>query len=462
MPVRHRCSSSLLCASMLGLVLSGCAGKAPRIDHRPTGSINLPTPGHAPTTSQDLNGGKHGSFDIQTAVQHAVAANPAVLETVSRLKQQQAYVAQARAGFLPSVSWSVDSAYEGASAAGYSPIVNVSGSQPLYDFGKSDARLAIAQAGVASRRSQILSAVDDLARETANAFVEVRRATALGKVAQDQIAEAKDIYNLVLARTNSGASTLSDQWQAESRLRSAEASLKEVDAQLGRWQSVLASLLHRSGPVSLGGRWPAWLDAACTSEPNWSDVPAILQARAEEEDARLQIDLSRSESMPTLSVDARAGVDVLQLGSSEPDYHIGLKFGGSLYNGGENAALHDAAVHGYAASKAAVVRVQTEVERNLSEAAGQVASLRARLAALNGQETVIQQTLELYQSQYLELGTRSLLDLVNAAQELHGARIDQVNIEHDLRRLNLDCTFFSGRLRQVFSLEGISVQGTAI
>lgn len=62
-------------------------------------------------------------------------------------------------------------------------------------------------------------------------------------------------------------------------------------------------------------------------------------------------------------------------------------------------------------------------------------------------------TRDLYREQYLQLGTRSLLDLLNAEQEYHGARFEQVDNAHDLLRLAVECWYQSGRLADEFSLD---------
>jgi outer membrane protein, adhesin transport system len=436
---------------------AGCAGK-PQLDTTTTASV--PVEQRAEQTAERTITRSDGPLTFEGAVQQAVAWHPAVTESISRLQQQGANVAEARSGYMPRINWGLDSAYDSEGDRGYRPLLSVSGSQMIYDFGKVRSKVQIAEIGVVGWRAQVLSAVDELARDTAHAFIEVRRAEALRKVARDQIADTTEILELVQARTDSGASTRSDQLQAQSRVQAAEATLEEIEAQLSRWQGVLAAATGRSAAVVPQGEFPAWLNSACArGQPEWSAMPAILQAEAEQEAARLQVDLSRSESFPTVSLDGRAGSDVFRIGSVEPEYRVGLNVSGSLYNGGENAARRDAAIFAQAASEAVTARVRLDVQRNLAEATSQISSLRQLQASLSAREGVMRETRQLYQTQYIELGTRSLLDVVNAAQELHGARLDRANIEHDLHRLNTDCTFNAGRMRNAFSLEGALVQG---
>ncbi len=68
----------------------------------------------------------------------------------------------------------------------------------------------------------------------------------------------------------------------------------------------------------------------------------------------------------------------------------------------------------------------------------------------------------LYGRQYLELGTRPLLDLLNAEQEIHQSRFDLVNTQADLQRLQIDCFYNSGAIRRVFGIDHSAIQNVEI
>lgn len=404
-----------------------------------------------------------GPLSLETAVRKAVDWHPAVTEAVGRLRQQTESVNEARAGYLPSLSWGLDSSYNNDRSDRYSPDLNFSVSQMLYDFGKVDNRVKIATAGIAGRKSQVLMAVDDLARETAYSVIEIQRNRALRKVALDQIEDVKAILELVKARTDKGASTRSDLLQAEARVQAAEATRLEIEGQLSRWEAVLSNLSGINGRVDVTDAVPAWLAKACSSTNlDWSRVPAVMQAEADRKAAAAQIDLAKAEGLPTLSLDAGIGVDVTELSSFDPDYTVGLKVSGSLYNGGATSARRNMAAQALGASQAAEARARVDILRNLTEASSQISSKESLRRSLSTRQSTMRQTRDLYRTQYVELGTRTLLDLLNADQELHAARFDISNIQYDLHRLNIDCTFNAGRMRGAFALEGQAVQGISL
>ncbi|MFD2237976.1 TolC family protein [Aureimonas populi] len=465
----------MVCSALL---VSACETRThkPRLDPAPVSSIAAaggavtafaeaprgePVPASAPAArglfaDALLRGAPQaGAMTFEEAVRRAVASHPSVARAMGRLGQQSEVLNEARAGYRPRVNWGVDSSYDTQGQDGYSPALSISASHTIFDFGKVDGRVKVAEAGIEGRRSQILIAVDELARETAQAAIEAQRNEALRVIARDQIEDISSILDLVRARTDKGASTRSDEIQAEARVQAAQSTLLEIEAQARRWQSALSSLTASPAPVNAGAPAPQWLARACNSpEPDWSLVPAVMEAEAGRAAAMAELDLTRAQAMPTLSLDAGAGSRFDHLGSREPDYRIGLNVGGNLYNGGETQARRAAATHALQASEAAGLEARLTARRTLLEARGQIESMRGLLSSLASRQSMMRETRDLYRAQYLELGTRTLLDLLNAAQELHAARFDGVNIEHDLRRLAIDCGFSTGRLREYFALTG--------
>lgn len=67
-----------------------------------------------------------------------------------------------------------------------------------------------------------------------------------------------------------------------------------------------------------------------------------------------------------------------------------------------------------------------------------------------------------YQQQYLELGSRPLLDVLNAEQEVYQARFTQQQTLGQLHQLQLNCLYNTGRMRHAFSLDNRTIQSVEI
>ena len=71
-------------------------------------------------------------------------------------------------------------------------------------------------------------------------------------------------------------------------------------------------------------------------------------------------------------------------------------------------------------------------------------------------------TRELYQQQYLDLGSRPLLDVLNAEQEVYQARFTQQQTLGQLHQLQLNCLYNTGQLRHAFDLDNRTIQTVEI
>ena len=89
-------------------------------------------------------------------------------------------------------------------------------------------------------------------------------------------------------------------------------------------------------------------------------------------------------------------------------------------------------------------------------------SLASALQILRRQHQLSERTRELYQQQYLDLGSRPLLDVLNAEQEVYQARFAELQTQSQLRQLQLNCLYNTGSLRQAFALNNRSIQSVEI
>ncbi|KAA0970601.1 TolC family outer membrane protein [Aureimonas fodinaquatilis] len=407
---------------------------------------------------------------LEKAVVRAVDWHPTISEAASRTNQAGDEIDVARAGYFPQVRGGVSSVHDDASRRGnWNPQLSVTGSQMLYDFGKVSSSVAAARAAHDASRSSLLITVDDVILETAAAMVEVYRNRELAAVAQDQVRGIADITDLVHQRTDRGASTRSDAVQANARLQAAQSTELQIRADQERWESELVSLIGADSLPGLAPRLPASLATACEKASLSIDtVPAAQRALAEQREAQAQLRSNRARALPTLAVEVGAGYDILDNGSDElllgeddsrTEIRGGLSLSSSIFEGGASAARNRAAANALQAANAGLDNARFEATRKLREARQQTLSLSRLLASLRTREPTMRETRDMYRKQYLELGTRSLLDLLNAEQELHAARFDVARTTGDIQRLGLDCQYSAGQLRTAFGLQGASLRG---
>jgi len=410
------------------------------------------------------------ALTLENAVRQALSWHPSIDEAVGRLNQQTAEIDSARSGYYPRIRGGVGAPYESSYGGGWRPRLNVSASQMIYDFGKVSSSVDAETAGANVSHAQLLLGVDTLVRDTANAVIEAQRYRALLGVARAQVDGVAAIATLARQRSSRGASTRSDLVQADARVEAARSTVSQIGAQLARWESILANFIGAAGPVHPVPSVPDWLSNACdVREPQWSQVPAMQQAEARRREALAQLDLSRAQRFPTVSLDASGGYYLTQRPESDSggsldrsEFTVGLNLSMDLYDGGLTEARRNAARHALRAADAAIKNARVTISRGLMEASSQTESLNSLLALLSTRGGMMEETRDLYRRQYVELGTRTLLDLLNAEQELHQSRFDTVNTVHDLRKLEMECVFNSGKSRELFGLEGMTIRGATL
>jgi len=400
---------------------------------------------------------------LESAAREAVGWHPSIVEAIGRLNARAEQIEVAEAGYLPQISGGIGSSYDNTMRTRWRPRANISASQMLYDFGKVSSSVAIAEAGTKIGRAQLLLAVDGLIRDTSYAMIEIQRTAALHQVALDQLESISSINELVDHRYRRGAATRSDALQAQARVQAAEVAIQEIEAEQQRWKSNLAHLLGRQIAPEISSDIPDWLLASCArGEPRWANIPAIMQVKAQRDQALAELDESKAFGLPTVSLGAGAATDIDRPFARRTDYNFGINVSSNLYNGGGNRARTRSATFALGAADAAEASVRNEVSRLLAEAQRQVASLTDALQTLDARQESMRETGMLYRRQYLDMGTRTLVDLLNAEQELHQARFDLVNTRHDIRRLQVDCLFNSGAEREAFGLSGTMVRGVEL
>jgi adhesin transport system outer membrane protein len=414
-------------------------------------------------TGMALAGEGGGAVTLEEAAREAVAWHPAVLEAVGTLGARDALVSEARAGYLPQVSAGVGSGYDSRVSGTWRPRPQIGAAQMLYDFGKVSGAVDSARAGTRVGRAELLLAVDTLIRDTGYAVVELQRAIALKAVAQDQLTSIRHISDLVDSRAGKGAATQSDAYQAQARVEAAEASLAQIEAEQRRWASNLTYLTGREAIPGVVPDVPEWLMGSCQRpRPTWDTVPTVMLADARHDQADADLRRSRAERYPTLSFGGDASTDFASPFGDRSIYNFGLRVSSNIFGGGVTRARVRGATYQLEAAEAATVRARTDTNQRLAEAGQQIESLERLGRTLVSREANMRTTGKLYRLQYLEMGTRTLVDLLNAEQELNQVRFDAVNTQHDLRRLQLDCLFLSGRARDAFGLSGTKVRGVAL
>ena len=385
---------------------------------------------------------------IRTAVQR----HPEISQAISSLAAQNASIDVAKSGYYPQLSGGISTADLTKGERGRQ-LLSLNATQMLYDFGKVKSSVNLEQARLAAEQANVLISIDDIAYQTANAMINIKRYQEITRIAE--------ITNL---RAEAGISTQADPIQARSNLEAAEANLIVQQTQLRQFQQKLRTLV---GFEVHQRNWqiPERLvkEAQLYSEPVFQQIPGLIAAKAEVEVAKLRKQQSRLSAYPTLNVKGSISqaINGRNPNNNEDDglYNsIMLEANSNFYQGGAIASQTRAASYAEEAAKARVNSVYLEVLDETRMLREEIQNKQRQMNILVKRQATTIQTKELYQEQY-KLGTRSAVDLLNAEQAIHSAAQEIENTRFDIYAAIARYISITGRTRDIYDLNHISIQG---
>jgi len=219
---------------------------------------------------------------------------------------------------------------------------------------------------------------------------------------------------------------VSDEISAEQLLADAREALRELTATLPEEPEVLTANipLLAPEPATVGD----WVTAA--SEQN----PQLLAARAAATTAREEVRVQRSGHYPTVDLTANYSYRENRFGGITPlerdDSAVGLELNLPLYQGGRVSSQTREFRYRYSQALEEQVRQQRAVERQTRDNYRGVISGISRVNAL---ARAIQSNEKAYEAAQagFDVGTRDIVDVLDAQRELLGARRDHARSRYD-------------------------------
>lgn len=397
--------------------------------------------------------------DLATAIHQAIASYPDIKRAREGANAQLQQVEIARAGYFPRINGGVRSGYQsGVPGGGNTQVFDLSASQMLYDFGKVASNVEASQAGVAERQAEVGLSIEQVTLNTAQAFIDSQFYQRAISIARDQIENLEKVSALARQRFDMGASTRSDYIQTASRIEAAKVAELQYQANLARSLATLASLTGKASVTGVADSFPGRLEQSCQrAEANIQDNPEVISAQARVDRARAEVKAASAAGLPTISVEPTFTQQLNGdpgVNQDRSRYSVFLNASMPIYQGGAIQAGKAASERTLASAQAGLDTARLNARQELRQARSQVLKLHSSLGAQSLRERAINETRVLYRQQYLELGTRPLLDLLNAEQEAYLSRIDQQTTLNNLRRLQINCLYSAGHLSRSFGAAG--------
>ena len=383
-----------------------------------------------------LNAGNE--FTIFNAINQAVTTHPGVGEATANRRATEAELRQTQGTLLPQVRLE---ARTGRSKFDYKdsivpPLGNdrwlnskeasVVVRQILFDGFSSINEIWRQAARVDAAAYRVRERTELLALDAAEAYIDVVRYTRLIALANENVAAHRILLGNVDARFQGGRAGEGDLQQVRERVEAALAVQaqfrQQYDEARGAFRRAVGIEPHNlRAPGRLGGL-PSSKDQALAIALRGN--PTIQAAQADRDAAKHGFDATAGTFVPTLTLEARSlwGRNTGATFGERTDTTANLVASWDIFRGGQDAWNRVEQSERYQEQSMRHARLQRGAFESIDKAWAARTITSDRIAALRRQIASDRRVIEAYQKEY-ELGQRSLIDLLNAQNQLFNASV---------------------------------------
>ncbi|AMM85398.1 hypothetical protein AZF01_14380 [Martelella sp. AD-3] len=392
-------------------------------------------------------------------VRVALYQSPQMLERAATIREATGNIKVAKGGYLPMVSGGVTGGVGDADG----PSFVLSANQMLFDFGRTDRKVARADIAAQEAVLQFQSDADAVLMDVLEAYAEFSRYRDNVAIGEERVKRLSALNDLIGQRATAGATTQSDVLAAANSVEQARHDLLEMKSERDRAAN---QLREYAGPAAVSLK-SELLDALGTCTPSTTiagSLPDIALANLKVAQATLDYEDARKARLPGIAAEAYGRQPLYDEG-----FRVGVNFNvlPTLFQGGAIEAARQAAEEAVAAAEASLDTMRRKATLEALDAGTEMANARELIASSGTQTRLLDETRTLYRSQYFDLGTRNLTDLLNAEEDYYDALIARSDSERDLDVALLQCHLVNATLRAAlglsqFTLYGFPIDGFAI
>ena len=391
----------------------------------------LPSAAHAETLAE--------------ALAEAYATNPDLVAERARVRAVDEQVPQALSNWRPQVSLSSRygvSKTDRESATGVKTdrtnqpqSVGLSITQNLFRGFRTQAETARAKNQVAAARGNLAGVEQNVLLEGVVAYVTVLRDNAVLDLRTNNVGVIEQQLQATRDRFEVGELTRTDVAQAESRLARAIADRTTAESNFENSRAAYRRAIGRDPLQLQQPNLPAGLPAAeadavaLAAENN----PGIVFANFTERSARADVELRRGELLPTLTLDATVDREKDIVGSDvkDTDSAITARLSVPLYQSGAVYSRIREAKQTASRRLAELALRKREAEEQASNGWDDFRAARGRITSFEA-EVRAQEVAFDGVEQEAKVGSRTVLDVLDAEQELLDARVNLVSARREL------------------------------
>ncbi len=380
---------------------------------------------------------------LREALSAAYKFNPRLDAARATLRATDEEVPRALSGYRPSIVGTADTSYQRQTTkppTGARPDTNPRGygvglTQPIFNGFRTINAVSVAEATVRAGRETLRTTESAVLLEGVTAYVDVVRDQAIVRLRENNVTVLTRDLRATQDRFNVGEVTRTDVAQAQARraasvsaLDLARANLKSSRAVFERVVGHPPSNLVEPGPSRIV---PQTVQASV--EISGRENPSVVAALYLEQAARLAVDQIRGELLPSVELEANYArrFDSSSSFDEAETTTVTGRVTVPFYTGGEVQARVRQAKHTHVSRLQQIEQARTEVQAQVVAAWSQLAAARAQIES--DQASVDANRIALAGVREEErVGQRTLLDVLNAEQELLNSEVNLVTTKRNL------------------------------
>ena len=381
---------------------------------------------------------------LQQALTSTYRTNPQLDAARATLRATDEDVARANATYRPVISGSASSAWSRtdtvpntATAGEIHPrSFGLSVAQPIFRGFRSLAQVRVAEANARAGRETLRNVEQTVLLAAASAYVDVVRDQATVRLQEGNVNVLSNQLKATQDQFSVGEVTRTDVAQAESRRAGSISALELAKSNLKSSRATYERVIGNPAGQLVEPREPSNVFPKSLEEATQiaaRENPAIVNALYLEQSARFNIDQIRGQLLPTITLNGaytRSFEPSRTLDESEAR-SVTANMTVPLYTGGDVEAQVRQAKHTHVSRLQTVEQIRTEQQALVVQAWSRYLAAKAQLVAAMAQVKASQTALTGVREEY-RVGQRTLLDVLNAEQELLNAQIAEVNAKHDI------------------------------
>ena len=406
--------------------------------------------------------GSASAETLQEAMATAYRTNPALLSERSKLRATDELVPQALSNWRPTVSLTgnITRTNESIYPSSISPTQAVTGTdgstvtpatgsgalifnadtmgvqitEPLFRGGRPLAQTRQAEAQVEAERAQLTITEQQVLLNVATAYLNLVQAQSVLQLSINNEQVLQRQLDAVQDRFRVGEVTRTDVAQAQSRLSAAHADRTNSEGSL---RTARAAYIQQVGHQPDRVDYPAALpglpsDVTQAQSLATAQNPAITNAQSTYQASLEGIDLVAGELLPSVSVTGTAQriINVDGPSTLENVAQAVLNVTIPIYQSGQEYSRLRAQKQNAGQTRAQIDQARRDVDESLAASWESLQTGRARRASYDDQIKAAKIALEGVQREN-QVGSRTVLDVLNAEQELLQAEVSEVQAHHD-------------------------------